>query len=164
MAPSHHSRGDVRRFATGGRDDGQMTAGDVPIRVVAAAIVRDGLLLAARRKPPHRLAGGWEFPGGKVEPGEDDIAALVRECREELAVDVAVDDAPGARLGAADEGGLHIVLYAATIASGEPTAGEDHDALGWLAPDDVDDLDWLPIDRSLLPAAVRALLGPDDHV
>lgn len=124
------------------------------VRVVAAAIVRDGLLLAARRRPPHRLAGGWEFPGGKVEDGEDDVAALTRECREELAVAIAV----GARLGAADEGELRIVLYAAELIAGEPVAGVDHDALRWLEAAELDSVDWLPVDRALLPAA-RALVA-----
>lgn len=125
------------------------------VRVVGAAIVRDGAVLAARRKPPHRLAGGWEFPGGKVEPGEPDAAAVVRECREELGVDVAA----GARLGAADGDGISLVLYAATLVHGAPSPLVDHDELRWLTAAQLDDVPWLPIDQDLLPA-VRALLTP----
>jgi 8-oxo-dGTP diphosphatase len=125
------------------------------VRVVAAAVLRDGLLLAARRRPPHRLAGGWEFPGGKVEAGEDDRAALVRECREELDVEVAV----GQLLGTAADGDLQVLLYAATLLVGEPRPGIDHDQLLWLTGAQLDDLSWLPIDRSLL-SAVRPLLPP----
>ena len=60
--------------------------------VVGAAIVHDGRLLAARRSAPADLAGGWELPGGKVEPGESEADALVRECREELGVAVVVGE------------------------------------------------------------------------
>lgn len=56
------------------------------VTVVCAAILDGGWLLAARRTGPPALAGGWELPGGKVEPGEEELAALVRECREELGI------------------------------------------------------------------------------
>jgi 8-oxo-dGTP diphosphatase len=125
------------------------------VRVVGAAIVRDGAVLAARRKSPHPLAGGWEFPGGKVEPGESDDAAVVRECREELGVEVAA----GARLGAADGDGFRLVLYAATLLRGTPAPLIDHDVLRWLTAAELEDVPWLPIDRELLPA-VRTVLGP----
>jgi 8-oxo-dGTP diphosphatase len=124
------------------------------VRVVAAALLRDGRVLAARRRPPHRLAGGWEFPGGKVEPGEDDAAALVRECWEELSVEVAVFE----RLEATQNDDLHLVLYSSTVVAGEPRPGIDHDELRWLGRADLEDVPWLPIDRALL-AAVRPLLS-----
>ena len=60
--------------------------------VVAAAIERDGRYLAARRTRPTDVAGLWEFPGGKVEPGETEEEALVREIREELGVEIAVGE------------------------------------------------------------------------
>jgi 8-oxo-dGTP diphosphatase len=123
------------------------------VRVVGAAIVRDATVLAARRKPPHRLAGGWEFPGGKVEPGEGDATALARECVEELGVDVVV----GAPLAAAAGDGLELLLYAARLVRGEPAPLIDHDELRWLTAEQLDAVDWLPIDRELLPA-VRDLL------
>ena len=124
------------------------------MRVVAAALFQDGRVLAARRRPPHRLGGGWEFPGGKVEPGEDDVAALVRECREELSVDVAVSGA----LGSTHAGDLNLVLYSSTLIAGEPRPGIDHDELRWLGRADLEDARWLPIDRALL-TAVRPLLS-----
>jgi 8-oxo-dGTP diphosphatase len=123
------------------------------VRVVAAAIMRDAAVLAARRTRPDRLAGGWEFPGGKVEPGEDERAALARECLEELSVRLQVGD----RLGAVRDGDVDLVLYAATVVAGEPTADTDHDALAWLAADELHHPAWLPIDRALL-GAVRAKL------
>src|SRR3954470_21931599 len=63
--------------------------------IVAAAIVTDGRVLACERSAPPEVAGRWEFPGGKVEPGETDQQALVRECAEELGVRVEV----GGRVG-----------------------------------------------------------------
>jgi 8-oxo-dGTP diphosphatase len=124
------------------------------VRVVAAALLQDGRVLAARRRPPHRLGGGWEFPGGKVEPGEDDVAALVRECREDLSVDVAVSEV----LASSQHDDLHLVLYASVVVAGEPRAGIDHDELRWLGRADLEGVPWLPIDRALL-GAVRPLLS-----
>jgi 8-oxo-dGTP diphosphatase len=121
--------------------------------VVAAAIVRNGRVLAARRARPAELAGGWEFPGGKVEPGEAEAAALARECREELGVRISV----GPRLGAATDGRIALVLYAASLVSGEPTAHDDHDELRWIGRAALRHVGWLPTDLELLPA-VEALL------
>ncbi|WP_034270029.1 (deoxy)nucleoside triphosphate pyrophosphohydrolase [Haloechinothrix halophila] len=124
--------------------------------VVGAAIVRDGALLAAQRSYPHQLAGFWELPGGQVEPGESEPDALRRECREELDVDVHI----GGHVGAADlPGGSVLRIYAASLTdpAAEPVALE-HVALRWVARDALDDVDWLPGDRVLLPQ-LRALLG-----
>src|SRR4051812_39513861 len=95
--------------------------------VVAAALVQDGRLLAAQRSTPAALAGLWEFPGGKVEPGEDDVVALIRECREELGVEIR----PGERLGevAVPVGTLRV--YRARIVAGRAEPRE-HAALRWL--------------------------------
>ena len=121
--------------------------------VVAAAIIADGRVLAARRIAPAELAGGWEFPGGKVEDGETAQAALVRECAEELGIRIRV----GERLGTAtDRVELH--LYAAEIESGIPLPLQDHDKLRWVRPAELDEVGWLPIDRALLET-VRPLLS-----
>jgi 8-oxo-dGTP diphosphatase len=127
------------------------------VHVVAAAIVRDGRALAARRSRPGSLAGGWEFPGGKVEPWESETDALARECREELGVTVRV----GARLGEAIDGPIRIVLYAADLSGteAEPRPLEDHDLLRWLSADELDAVRWLPIDLDLVPL-VAVLLEP----
>jgi 8-oxo-dGTP diphosphatase len=125
--------------------------------VVAAAIVRDGRVLAARRSAPPQLAGGWEFPGGKVEPGESDADALRRECAEELGVEVAV----GRLLAeAAIRHGLTLRVYRATLESGEPVAMQDHDDLRWLGAADVDDVAWLRPDRPAVAAIGHELRRP----
>ena len=121
------------------------------IVVVAAAIVDPGpppRLLAAQRAHPAALAGRWELPGGKVEPDEDDVAALIRECREELGVTIDVRDRIGADLPAVDPS-MALRAWWAVVGSGEPHPHE-HSALRWLAADEVDGVDWLPADRPLV--------------
>ena len=126
------------------------------ITVVAAAIVDPGpppRLLAAQRGYPAALAGRWELPGGKVEPGEGDVAALIRECREELGVTIAVRHRIGADLPAVDPS-MELRTWWAVIVAGEPRPHE-HSDLRWLAADEVDGVDWLPADRPLV-APLRA--------
>jgi len=121
--------------------------------VVAAVIERDGLILAARRTGPPELAGRWEFPGGKSEPGESDPEALVRECREELGVLIAV----GERIGpeySIPSGAMVVRTYFATIEEGEPRALESHDELTWVRPGtpEARALRWLDGDLLILDA------------
>ncbi|MFL6139531.1 MAG: (deoxy)nucleoside triphosphate pyrophosphohydrolase [Frankiaceae bacterium] len=126
-----------------------------PVLVVGAAIVRGGRVLAAQRDAPPRLAGFWELPGGKVEPGEGDRAALVRECREELDVDVRVGDRLAADVPIGATATLRV--FTASIARGAPVALEHRD-LRWLAAEEIDSVRWLPTNAPLLPA-LRALLA-----
>jgi len=135
---------------------------DAPVVVVGAAIIdRSGAtarVLAAQRAEPPALAGWWEFPGGKVEPGESTEQALVRECREELGVEVAL----GKRLGAdiAIGGGSAVLrVWVATLTDGEPVALE-HRMLRWLAADQLDSVPWLPADLPLVAALRGLLVGP----
>jgi len=125
--------------------------------VVGAAVIRDGRLLAARRSTPPEVAGRWELPGGKVEPGESPSNALVREIVEELGCRVTVD----AWLDGEQPIGTTHLLRAArcSLVEGEPRPGGDHDELRWLTPDHLDDVDWLEPDRPFLPALRALLLG-----
>ncbi|MGW2045377.1 (deoxy)nucleoside triphosphate pyrophosphohydrolase [Streptomyces sp. NPDC001858] len=116
------------------------------IVVVGAALLDGGRLLAARRSAPPELAGRWELPGGKVEVGEAPEAALVRELREELGVEAqAVERVPG-------EWPLRppyvLQVWTARLRPGSPAAQplQDHDALRWLTPDHIWDVDWLEQD------------------
>lgn len=94
----------------------------------------------------------WEFPGGKVEPGESATAALVRELREELGIVVQV----GARLGVSRTEGLELELFACWIESGLPEARE-HAELRWLSGEALAALDWAPADIPLLALVAQAL-------
>ncbi len=117
------------------------------VPVVGAAIVRGRRVLAARRTTPAAAAGRWEFPGGKVEPGESPDGALVREVAEELGCTIEVT---GWLPGAADIGDTHELRVAlAVLVDGDPEPSE-HDLLRWLAADDLDDVDWLEPDRPFL--------------
>lgn len=124
--------------------------------MVGAALVRDGRVLASRRSRPPQLAGLWEFPGGKVEPGESDVQALVRELREELRVEAEV----GERLGGDLLIGRTAVLrvYLCRLLCGEP-ALVDHDAHRWLAPAELLDVPWIPVDLPLVHL-LRDVLPP----
>jgi 8-oxo-dGTP diphosphatase len=118
----------------------------VPVLVVVGAVLTDGAgrILAARRSRPV----GWEFPGGKVEDGESEPAALVRELREELGVTVEV----GARVGPdVPMGDAVLRVYAVRVTDGTVTALE-HPELRWLTPADLHTVDWLPADRPIAAA------------
>jgi alanyl-tRNA synthetase len=127
--------------------------------VVAAAVERDGRLLAARRTRPESVAGGWELPGGKVEPGEDPARALVRELREELAVDAEVVGAvPGPDHGDWPLDDAHVLrVLRVRLERGDPQPGVAHDAVRWLGPREVGDVAWLGPDAAPAAAAVRRL-------
>lgn len=128
------------------------------VTVVAAAIV-DGSpprVLAAQRSYPEELAGLWELPGGKVHHGEEDLAALVRECREELGVTVA----PGARVCPDVTIGPGTVLrvWWARLVQGVPQPNE-HAALRWLRREEMDEVAWLPADAPVMAAVRRGWPG-----
>ena len=126
--------------------------------VVGAAVLEGGRVLAARRTSPPEARGRWEFPGGKVEPGESPDGALVREIAEELGCTVEVVDWLPGEVGI----GQHLVLRVATVrlVAGTPTPAE-HDAVAWLGPDELDSVDWLDADRPFLPALLTALQSPE---
>ncbi|WAP58083.1 (deoxy)nucleoside triphosphate pyrophosphohydrolase [Streptomyces sp. S465] len=126
------------------------------VRVVVGGAVFDrGRLLAARRSAPPDLAGRWELPGGKAEPGETPQQTLVRELREELGVEVEpLEPLPGEW---ALKPGYVLRVWTAALRAGEPHPLEDHDELRWLPPDRVDEVDWLDEDRPAVAEAVRRL-------
>ena len=122
--------------------------------VMGAAIIDRGRVLAARRTTPEHARGLWEFPGGKVEDGEDPRAAIVREVREELGCEIAVVGHLEGEQRIKD--GYLLRVAVAELVSGEPVPHE-HDAIRWLGPDELDLVPWLAPDVPFL-AELRARL------
>lgn len=121
-------------------------------------------ILAARRSAPEQFAGLWEFPGGKVEPGEAPEAALHRELREELGIEVRL----GNELPAATAAGWPLNeratmrVWLAEICEGEPVPLEDHDELRWISLADSDEalsLPWIPADFPIVRALLDSVTG-----
>ena len=124
---------------------------------MGAAIIHNGSVLACERTAPPEVAGRWEFPGGKVEPGESDEVALARECAEELAVKVEVGEQIGPSVPLAHGRAVLRVYLARLLDEGVPEALE-HVAIRWLTADELDDVHWLPADAPIV-AALRPLLS-----
>jgi 8-oxo-dGTP diphosphatase len=127
--------------------------------VVAAALVQaDKTVLVQQRPAGKQLAGLWEFPGGKIEAGESPEAALVRELREELGIEVAAEALSPVTFASEALAGRHLILmlYAARTWSGEPQALEA-DALRWVTPAEMAALPMPPADVPLV-AALRGLV------
>lgn len=123
---------------------------------MGAAIVDGGRVLAARRTAPAVVAGGWELPGGKVEPGEDPDHTVVREVREELGCGIEVVGRLAGEQPIRDGYTLRVAL--ARLRDGEPVPLEgEHDAVRWLGPDELDAVRWLGPDLPFLPEIRRVL-------
>jgi 8-oxo-dGTP diphosphatase len=113
------------------------------MRVVCAALVDNGKVLAGLRRPPH---AGWELPGGKVEAGESDEQALIREIVEELGCVVCVEQWVAEEPLAANAT-LRMALVQLVEGRPEPL---DHASLQWVELTNLDRVAWLPVDRTLL--------------
>lgn len=126
-------------------------------RSVAGIAIRDGLVLVARRLPGGEMGGTWEFPGGKLEPGEDDNQALVREFEEEFGLAVHV----GKKLGQTwfEHSGKRYDLSAIEVGfESGPLELREHSEARWTGAAELSTLNLSDSDRSLLPF-VLPLLG-----
>jgi 8-oxo-dGTP diphosphatase len=128
----------------------------IPVIIVGAAIIAQGRVLACERAEPPEMAGKWEFPGGKVEPGEGEAEALVRECDEELGVPIEVGDRVGGDI-VLGHGRAVLKVYAARLVNGAEPRAIEHSALRWLAADELDSVPWLPADAPIVAALVPLL-------
>ena len=118
---------------------------------VVAAILRDGGRVFATQRGYGDWKDSWEFPGGKIEPGETPEAALIREIREELGATIAVESFLTAI--EYDYPAFHLSMrcYLCRVTEGELTLKE-HEAARWLAKDELDAVAWLPADRAVTEA------------
>jgi len=122
--------------------------------VVAALIWEDGKFLICQR-PAHKARGLlWEFVGGKVEPGETKQAALVRECREELAIELLVGDVFMEVLHEYPDITVRLTLFHAAIAAGIPQKLE-HNDIRWITPAEIPNYDFCPADVEILERIVK---------
>ncbi len=119
------------------------------MQVTAAVIKRDGRILVARRRDGDRFAGLWEFPGGKIEPGEAPRDCLRREIREELGLEVEVGDSLGEYPYASSERVLTLLAFRASVRSGAPVLN-DHSEIHWALPEELGRFDFSEPDRPLV--------------
>ena len=125
------------------------------IRVVAAVIEQQGRYLITQRRSTGRLAGLWEFPSGKVEPGETDEAALKREIRERVGVDVRIQCLKARRTHQYVGYSVDLVLYEASILPGQEPRPMKVADLRWAAPHELEQYPFPPADQ----ATTDQLLG-----
>lgn len=133
------------------------------VYVVGAVIVREETVFAARRNPERSAGGLWEFPGGKVEPGETPEEALARELDEELSVTVVVGPIVDRSVASMGEKTIELSCYLATLAGPEPAVSTDHDAMQWIPLAELDQWDWAPGDVPIIPGLPQRIRDLRDH-
>jgi 8-oxo-dGTP diphosphatase len=126
--------------------------------VVAGLIEREGRILLSQRRPDQALPNCWEFPGGKVEPGEDPVVALVREIDEELGCHVKVGRIFEVVFHAYPTFDLVMLVYRAEIVAGTPSARQVAQ-VAWYTPAEIPHLDLPPADVPLADRLSQSPLG-----
>ena len=120
------------------------------ITEVVAALIWQGNKFMICQRPAHKARGLlWEFVGGKVEPGETKEQALIRECREELAVTLSVGDVFMDVVHKYPDLTVHLTLFNATIAEDEPQMLE-HNDIQWITPSEIRNYEFCPADEEIL--------------
>ncbi|MBQ7343701.1 MAG: (deoxy)nucleoside triphosphate pyrophosphohydrolase [Clostridia bacterium] len=123
--------------------------------VVAAALVWNGDKFMICQRPAHKARGLlWEFVGGKVERGETKEQALIRECREELAITLNVGDMFMDVTHEYSDITVHLTLFNATIAEGEPQKLE-HNDIKWITPSEIQNYEFCPADEEILKKIIE---------
>ena len=126
---------------------------------VVAALIWDKEKFMICQRPPHKMRGLlWEFVGGKVEPGETKEQALIRECREELAVVLSVGDVFMEVVHEYPDITVRLTLFHATIAGGTPQKLE-HNDIQWISPAQIPDYDFCPADDEILKRIIEVYNG-----
>jgi 8-oxo-dGTP diphosphatase len=122
----------------------------MPIKNVVAAIIVRGSEILATQRGYGAWKDWWEFPGGKIEPGETPEEALVREIREELDAEILIDRLLHTVEWDYPEFHLSMRCYICRL-KGEHLHLNEHESARWLGADEIDSVKWLPADRDLLP-------------
>ena len=126
-----------------------MVLGEFMVEVVAA-LIWEGEKFMICQRPSHKARGLlWEFVGGKVEPGETKEEALIRECREELAVTLSVGDVFMDVVHEYPDLTVHLTLFHAVIAEGAPQMLE-HNDIQWITPNEIGNYAFCPADEEIL--------------
>ncbi|MBR1710909.1 MAG: (deoxy)nucleoside triphosphate pyrophosphohydrolase [Clostridia bacterium] len=128
---------------------------------VVAAVIRDGQRVFATQRGYGPYKDGWEFPGGKIEPGESPEAALVREIREELDTGIRVEEEIAKIEYDYEEFHLSMRCFFASIEEGTLTLRE-HEAAKWLCTSELDTVSWLPADAELIEILKKRFLSEQD--
>ncbi len=123
------------------------------LQVVAALIWRNGKFLICQRPADKKRALLWEFVGGKVEPGETPQQALRRECREELAIDVAVGDVFCEVTHTYPDTTVHLILFNAS--TDDTPRLLEHNDMRWITPQQIDEFEFCPADEEILERLKR---------
>ena len=125
------------------------------ITEVVAALICDKDKFMICQRPAHKTRGLlWEFVGGKVESGETKKQALIRECQEELAVTLSVGDVFMDVIHEYPDLTVHLTLFNATIADGEPQKLE-HNDIKWITPNEIPNYEFCPADEEILKKIIE---------
>ncbi len=129
------------------------------VKVVGAAIMKDGKLFAAQRPENKEIGLKWEFPGGKIEEGETPQQALVREIKEELDTDIQIDRFITSVSYQYPTFHLSMDVYLCHLTGNDPVLSEHIDSK-WLTKDQISSIPWAPADYEILPAIAEACFHP----
>jgi 8-oxo-dGTP diphosphatase len=129
-------------------------------KVVAAVIMEDGKVLIGKRKEGFPMAHKWEFPGGKMEPGETPEACLKRELFEELGITAEIGTFFASGVSGQDSPyAIELLVYRASYRSCCPLALNEHEELRWVSPPDLDAYDFPEADRPVVEKLMRPIEG-----
>ena len=126
------------------------------IQVVGAAIINDNGELLCAQRGYGSLIGKWEFPGGKIEKGETDQQALVREIKEELNINIEVEELIDENYNEYPDRNINLKVYKCKFVSGEINDTE-HQALKWTKPEEIEKLDWAEADKPIVETYLDSL-------
>ena len=127
------------------------------IAVVGAVILREGMILGAKRKEGKTLGGLWEFPGGKVEEGEGPLDALTREIREELDAEVEIIGEILTVVHEYDFARIELTTFQCEL-KGDRFTNKEHEEIRWIPVNELGTVEWTPADAPTIDWIERSLI------